>query len=98
MSKLEVRAASSPWYSSIEFVIYNGTTAGKAIEFEECKYREQVKPTFSVPREAAQVLMDDLWNSGLRPTEGTGSAGSLRATEKHVDDLRKIAFKVLDIE
>ena len=23
----------------------------------------------------AQVLMDDLWQAGLRPTEGTGSAG-----------------------
>jgi hypothetical protein len=41
--------------------------------------------------------MDDLWASGVRPTEGNGSAGAMRAVERHIDDLRKIAFKTLGI-
>lgn len=40
------------------------------------------EPTFSLPPETAQQLMDELWRSGLRPTEGSGSAGALAATEK----------------
>jgi len=42
--------------------------------------------------------MDDLWNAGIRPTEGTGSAGSLRATEEHLDDMRRIVCKVLEVD
>lgn len=36
----------------------------------------------------AQSLMDQLWNCGLRPTEGSGSAGALAATERHLKDLQ----------
>lgn len=46
----------------------------------------------------AQVLMDDLWRCGLRPTEGRGSAGAMSATQRHLEDMRKIAFNKLEIE
>ena len=46
----------------------------------------------------AQKLMDDLWDCGVRPSEGSGSSGSLRATEKHLQDMRKIAFDRLKIK
>lgn len=36
----------------------------------------------------AQELMDSLWQAGLRPSEGTGSAGALKATQDHLKDLR----------
>ncbi len=48
--------------------------------------------------QAAQQLIDELWQCGLRPSEGTGSAGSLKATEKHLADMQKIAFKGLRIK
>lgn len=44
----------------------------------------------------AQRLMDELWGCGLRPSEGSGSAGSLRATEKHLSDMQRIAFMLLE--
>jgi hypothetical protein len=56
-----------------------------------------VDPTVRLTMENAQELMDDLWASGVRPTEGNGSAGAMRAAERHIDDLRKIAFKTLGI-
>jgi hypothetical protein len=40
--------------------------------------------------------MDELWRVGLRPTEGSGSAGSLAATERHLSDMQRIAFKLLE--
>ncbi|EKD22450.1 MAG: hypothetical protein ACD_86C00003G0013 [uncultured bacterium] len=43
----------------------------------------------------AQQLMDELWQCGLRPTEGTGSAGSLAATEKHLKDMQEISKSLL---
>jgi len=59
---------------------------------------EPQQPTFRIAPEAAQQFMDSLWKSGLRPTEGTGSAGSLAATEKHLSDMRAIVSKQLGVQ
>jgi hypothetical protein len=41
----------------------------------------------------AQALMDRLWKAGLRPTEGSGSAGALSATQHHLEDMRSLVFR-----
>lgn len=53
------------------------------------------EPTVSLRFESAQRLMDELWRCGLRPTEGSGSAGSLAATERHLKDMQAIAMGLL---
>ncbi|MBI5255418.1 MAG: hypothetical protein HY855_02885 [Burkholderiales bacterium] len=52
-------------------------------------------PAVTLDQTSAQQLMDELWRCGLRPSEGTGSAGSLAATERHLEDMRSIAFGML---
>ncbi len=47
---------------------------------------------------SAQQLMDELWYVGLRPSEGTGSAGSLAATQSHLKDMRAIVSKLVKVE
>lgn len=59
---------------------------------EQEAYLEQ-RPAFEMSCEDCQGLMDELWNVGIRPTEGTGSAGSLAATERHLADMRALVFK-----
>lgn len=54
------------------------------------------RPTLTLSTHAAQVLMDDLWRCGLRPSEGSGSAGALAATQTHLKDMRAIAFTFLE--
>lgn len=54
------------------------------------------EPTLSLTPDEAQSLMDELWGCGLRPTEGTGSAGALAATERHLADMRHLATKLLE--
>lgn len=44
----------------------------------------------------AQKLMDDLWSAGIRPTDGAGSAGAMSRAEKHIADLQRVAFTLLD--
>lgn len=46
--------------------------------------------TLNQRRGEAQQLMDELWRIGLRPTEGSGSAGSLAATQEHLKDMRAL--------
>lgn len=40
----------------------------------------------------AQELMDRLHAVGLRPTEQWDSAGALAATERHLQDMRRLVF------
>jgi hypothetical protein len=51
------------------------------------------EPTFVLRPEEAQALMDSLWTCGLRPSEGSGSAGAMAATQKHLEDMRTLVFK-----
>jgi hypothetical protein len=53
------------------------------------------EPFLALETEEAQLLMDELWSAGLRPSEGTGSAGSLAATERHLKDMQTIALGLL---
>jgi hypothetical protein len=68
----------------------------KNIEWEERQEAQLISPIFYMQIQDAQVLMDDLWAAGMRPTEGTGSAGSLSATQKHLEDMRRIAFRFIE--
>lgn len=54
-----------------------------------------VEPALMIDQDGAQQLMDELWRAGIRPTEGSGSAGSLAATERHLADMKVIAFSAL---
>lgn len=53
------------------------------------------QPMLRLDIQTAQQLMDELWQCGLRPTEGSGSAGSLAATERHLKDMQTIAMGLL---
>lgn len=53
-----------------------------------------VHPFLRLAPEDGQALMDSLWDCGLRPSEGSGSAGSLAATERHLEDMRALVFKL----
>ena len=99
---MEIRAISGPWHDGIELLVREKHSDGrisvvKNLTLEAIAPGMYSGPTATVTREAAQVLMDDLWHAGLRPSEGSGSAGSLRATEKHLDDMRRIVAKKLDV-
>lgn len=58
---------------------------------------ESIRPTLDLTKQNAQLLMDELWNCGLRPTQGKDSSGELYATQKHLKDMRAIVSKKLSI-
>lgn len=55
-------------------------------------YFRPMNPTVSLSPTAAQQLIDDLWDCGLRPSEGSGSAGAMAATQRHLEDMRALVF------
>ena len=52
-------------------------------------------------KEDAVRLMDALWDAGVRPTEAKvldAPKGELAAVRDHLDDMRKIAFSLMDLK
>ena len=88
------------WGDSISLVYYekHGDRAfySSKVDLTEIKRGELVTPdpVFNhIPREAMQQLMDELWECGLRPAQGAGSAGQLAAVERHLADMQRLVFK-----
>lgn len=51
-------------------------------------------PTLSISQEDAQRLINELWMAGFRPSTAAGD-DALKATQAHLEDMRKIAFALL---
>lgn len=68
------------------------------VEWGEGDSGKQPTESFVLSHDAAQELMNSLWECGLRPGQGAGSAGQLETMKAHLEDMRKIAFKFLKIE
>lgn len=69
----------------------------KPLVFEKTEDRFGGDSCMTLSPEDGQEIMDCLWRCGLRPIEGSGSAGSLAATERHLSDMKTIAWHALKI-
>jgi hypothetical protein len=97
-----IRAQASPWGCGVEIGVWRRINGGPVevavVQWEAIADNAERKSLVTMRMQQAQVLMDDLWNAGIRPTEGAGSAGAMRAAQDHIADLRRVAFKALGIE
>lgn len=100
--RLIFRARQAPWLDRIGLSIGMSrgeagyaTHAARTLEFVEIHPNEMATDAIDLSRDEAQALVDELWILGIRPSEGTGSAGSLAATERHLADMRRVAFGAL---
>lgn len=82
---------------AIDLHLLDGDSIATNITFERRNPAAIVQPLLQLQMTEAQRLMDALWDCGLRPTEGSGSAGSLAATERHLADMRALAFHSLKV-
>jgi len=93
---LQVRAEKSPWASRIELLVMMAD-GNQIVAAAQPLVMQKVDPASTYPQQAtcaltgpdAQLLMDDLWRAGIRPSEGSGSAGQLAATERHLAHVMK---------
>ena len=68
------------------------------LSVKEVDIGESIEPFRRISKSEAQQLMNDLWDCGLRPSEGSGSAGAMLATQTHLKDMRVIVFDKLKIK
>jgi hypothetical protein len=91
MNKIEFRANIEPWRNCIDLRIRaNGDDMALPVVFQKAEPNTYYDPAMSFTVDSAQELMDELWRCGIRPAEGSGSAGSLAATQRHLDDMRAL--------
>ncbi|MDH3325886.1 MAG: hypothetical protein OEM38_04115 [Gammaproteobacteria bacterium] len=101
---MEVMARRDDWQAGIslfarQITVGNGSAIAEPLLFKTPENEAMcVEPFMKIDIQTAQQFMDELWQCGLRPTEGTGSAGSFAAQEKHLQDMRTITFKKLNID
>lgn len=72
--------------------VSQGAAFAQPLTMVKLAANERVQPFITLQVHEAQRLMDELWQCGLRPTEGTGSAGQLAATERHLEDMRTLVL------
>lgn len=104
LKDFKVRATQAPWRDTIDLHFIRKVD-GRVDVIENIIMRHiafddigvEYPAPISLPVEVAQGLMDTLWQCGIRPTEGSGSAGSLRATENHLSNLQKITDRLLSM-
>jgi hypothetical protein len=93
------------WNRSLDLFLYNRNSEGHITFIDEVTLRTEKdaykiiepKDPIILPLETAQELMDGLWQCGLRPSEGSGSAGALRATENHLKDMQELSKRLLSM-
>lgn len=100
---IEIMARREEWARGVSLYLRQitegmGVCVAQPLELKEHNEHLVCEPFIRLEISEAQQLIDELWQCGLRPSEGSGSAGSLRATEKHLSDMRVIAMKKLNIE
>lgn len=78
----------------------NGTWIAKPVEFERQPNAglSVDEPMLRLDWEDAQRLADELWQAGVRPTQGKQSEGVTGAQTRHLDDMRAIVFHKLGIK
>jgi len=94
--QVQIRAIRADWNRSVRLGVFSEKFMYK-VERSAGTLYEEVQPFCDIDFKTAQTLMDDLWSCGIRPTEGSGSAGALKAVEDHLDSLRKITFHILKV-
>lgn len=66
--------------------------AGQRLVLEPIEDTDPTPAICNIDDGSAQKLMDDLWNMGIRPTENRGGSETVAAMQRHLEDMRTIAF------
>lgn len=97
---LWLRATTTPWRRDVELrlAVVDGARMAIAtgLTMDEGQEGQDVAPFLTIDYTMAQALMDELWECGLRPSKGTGSAGAFEAQGRHLEDMRSLVFAKKD--
>lgn len=96
--RIGIAAQRSLYTDTVDLYISERTPDGKRAMMTKCEFEvvevgqpvayDDFRPLMLTP-DAAQHLIDQLWNCGVRPTEGAGSAGAMLQAQDHINTLKQ---------
>jgi hypothetical protein len=105
VNRLRFFLEKQPWSVGFALTIFERQENGRIAVCQSFEMLTQDEGTIfpayaAIPftEEAAQHLMDQLWEAGVRPAGNRDSTGQVAALNAHIADLRRIAFRVLKVE
>jgi hypothetical protein len=95
--KLGLLVNKNPWSWGVDFAyvrqIGNVVQYAEPLTIKTAPEGGAIAPCFELDEMSVQQLFDDLWRIGYRPKCGEGSEGHLGATNRHLEDMRKLVFE-----
>lgn len=103
--ELRIRARTDDFHDHILLSIYKIAEPGHIVTIMKTDSFEKLNdahlystvPHVAIEMKEAQALVDQLWECGLRPTEGAGSAGAMAATKAHIADLQAMNDRLYNL-
>jgi len=102
---LEIHAQRNPAVRGVDLWVMTGKDGAKQIYQNVTMTKVNITdrafnslPTISLSNEAAQSLMDALWEAGVKPSGGEGHTAHIRALNAHLEDMRRLVFIEKNIE
>jgi len=102
--RIWLSAVMTPWRRNLDIRLGMALDGERRIAIaepltfkEEANDGQEVAPFLSLGPDEWQALMDEMWRAGVRPTAGAGTASEASATQRHLDDMRKLAFHALKV-
>jgi hypothetical protein len=100
--EFEIRVERNPYQTGVSLF---GSThkrdsvlRAKPLAMETVEEGLLFDPFAKLSNTATQLLIDELWRCGYRPSIDQDKNNSLAATEKHLNDMRKIVSHKLKVE
>jgi hypothetical protein len=90
----QISAVREPWSGRVELRFgvtrQEGYTVATTVDMVDVPNGAVIAPFLSLQPEAAQMLMDELYASGLRPGQEVNTQGRVAAMQAHIEDLRRL--------
>ena len=78
----------------IQYLQNKDKNIGEWITVEEGSSKDHIKPILVISPEIAKELVTEFTRQGVKPLESSFVEGRLIATEKHLEDMRNLVFKI----
>ncbi len=95
--KIQIRAHFAHEYGKYSIMVSRRNMSGVlmvasniTLDREVKEYEPFGEPTMRLDQDEAQMLMNQLWATGLRPINGEGNPGHLGAVGDHLKDMRML--------
>lgn len=79
----------------VRFLDYDKKCFGESLIVKKVEENAAISipSLFDLTKDECIGLMDQLWDLGIRPSNGSGDANAFESVKYHLEDMRRLVFK-----